>query len=307
MNNPFIVSPHASSQGRRSSILYGLRRWPILRHFLAHMQEEIKSEPALQASPPENDIPHISPYFFKGMELGELMFSIAAVYAHAGRHRLACRIPWAHSKVTKALRRELQNICIPATSGSVNEPIAYSELSRSLYSPIPDEIIEGALRGHFQSHLYFADKEKDIRRIFSSLAAKETIPGSVGVHINPGDDTFPYSKFRLATCYYLLRAAAYIPEDVHELTIFSERPAQAIALLVGIPEFARFSFKPEHLNTFEQLRRMSEMQTLITSTDALSWWAAWLGKAKQVIVPNYWYKVSDNTLPDIPGATWIRC
>ena len=303
MNHPFIVPPSASSKG----ILHGLSRWPILRCFRSRMPEEIKPKPALQATPPENDVPHISPYFLEGMELGELMFSIAAVYAHAKRHRLACRIPWAHSKTTRTLRRELQNICIPATIGSVNEPIAYSYLSRTQYVPIPDEINEGALKGHFHSHLYFADKEKEIRRLFSSLAAKEGIPGSVGIHINPGEGALPYSKFRLATCYYLLRAAAYIPEDAHELTIFSERPAQAIALLVGIPEFARFSFKPEHLNTFEQLRRMSEMQTLITSTDSLSWWAAWLGKARQVIVPNYWYKVSDNTLPDIPGTDWIRC
>lgn len=303
MNHPSIVSPSASSK----AILPALSRWPILRCFFSRMPEEIKAEPALLAPPPENDVPHISPYFLKGMELGDLMFSIAAVYAHAKRHRLACRIPWAHSKITRALRRELQNICIPATSGSANEPIAYSEPSRTQYSPIPDDITEGALKGHFLSHLYFADKENDIRRIFSSLVAKERIPGSVGIHIPPGDDTFQYSKFRLATCYYLLRAAAYIPEDAHELTIFSENPALAIALLTEIPEFSRFSFKPEHLNTFELLRRMTEMQCLITSTDSLSWWAAWLGKASQVIVPNYWCKVSDNTLPDIPGTAWIRC
>lgn len=241
------------------------------------------------------------------MELGDLMFSIAAVYAHAKRHRLACRIPWAHSKITGALRRELLNICIPATSGSTNEPIAYSEPSRTLYSPIPEDISEGALRGYFYSIQYFADKEKDIRRLFSSLVEKKTIPGSVGIHINPGDETFQYSKFRLATSYYLLRAAAHIPENVHELTIFSEKPSRAIALLIEIPEYSRFSFKPERLKPFEQLRRMSEMQYLITSIDSLSWWAAWLGKAKLVVVPNYWYKMSDNTLPDVPGSEWIRC
>ncbi|MBQ8517403.1 MAG: hypothetical protein IJ498_07485 [Akkermansia sp.] len=307
MNHSFIIPPSSAPKGKRSSIITGLSRWPILRHFVSPVTKEPVTETSAAASPPEADVPHISPYFLKGMELGDLMFAIAAVYAHAKRHRLACRIPWAHSRITRSLRRELHNICIPATSGQVNEPVAYSELSRMQYSPIPDDITEGSIKGYFHSPLYFADKETEIRRLYSSLVATEKIPGSVGIHINPGEDTFPYSKFRLATCYYLLRAAAYIPEDAHELTIFSEKPAQALALLTGIPEFSRFSFKPEHLNTFEQLRRMTAMQFLITSTDTLSWWAAWLGKPSQVIVPNYWFSLNGDSLPVIPGSDWMKC
>ena len=49
----------------------------------------------------------------------------------------------------------------------------------------------------------------------------------------------------------------------------------------------RFSFRVERLNSFAMLRRMSEMQHLITSVDSLSWWAAWLGKPAQVVVPNF--------------------
>ena len=261
---------------------------------------------ALAPHPPESDVPHVSPHFLKGMELGEQMFAIAAVYAHAKRHRLACRIPWAHSRTSKALRRALRNICIPGTSGDTNEPIVYREHPSSRYSPIPERVQEGALKGYFHSPLYFADKEKEIRRLFSSLVAERTEPGTVGVYVNVGEGPFQHSKFRLASCYYLMRAAAYIPHGTQELTVFSETPAQAVSLLVEIPEFSRFSFRVERLNSFAMLRRMSEMQHLITSVDSLSWWAAWLGKPSQVVVPNFWYILNGNSLPNIPGSSWVK-
>ncbi|MBQ8516650.1 MAG: hypothetical protein IJ498_03620 [Akkermansia sp.] len=306
MNNPFIVPPSSAPKGKRGSIIPGLSRWPILRHFVSPATKETVTETTAAASPPEDDVPHISPYFLKGMELGDLMFAIAAVYAHAKRHRLACRIPWAHSKTSKSLRRALRDICIPGTGDNLNEPIAYREPASAPYTPIPESINEGSLKGYFKSPLYFADREKEIRRLFGSLVADKKEPGSYGIFINAGEGSFLLSKFRLASCYYLMRAAAHIPQEIRELTIFSATPALAVSLLVDIPEFSRFSFRAEHLNAFSMLRRMSEMQHLITSIDSLSWWAAWLGKPSQVIVPNFWYIANGNSLPDIAGSAWMK-
>lgn len=253
----------------------------------------------------KSDEPHVSPHFIKGMKLGELMFAIAAVYAHAKRHDLACRIPWSYNQNTCSLRKLLNTIRIPGTTCGSNEPIAYRDPSMQ-YNPIPEDMTEGGLKGYFHSPRHFADMEDKIRKLFSPLIAEEKETGTVGIHINVGEGAFQHSKFRLATCYYLMRAAAYIPKEVRELTIFSETPAQAVAMLIDIPEFARFSFKPEHMNEIDSLRRMTEMERLITSNDAIAWWAAWLSMPTQVITSNFWYNVCGDKLSNMTNSSWIK-
>lgn len=326
MKTATITDSGSKPERKRSGILAGLSNLPIVNFLTSRSKKVTDSDGAEQESTLEelgtntdspnepnittsllmNDAPHISPNFTKGMKLGELMFAIAAVYAHAKRHNLECRIPWSYNQITRALRRELHAIRIPSTNCGANEPIVYREPAAMQYVPIPEDITEGALRGYFHSPLYFADMESKVRKLFSPLASEEKEPGSFGIHINVGEGSFQHSKFRLATCYYLLRAAAYIPKEVHELTIFSETPAQAVAMLIDIPEYERFSFKAEHQPPLGMLRRMTEMQHLITSNDSISWWAAWLGKPTQVITHNFWFNVNGDKLPDIPDSTWIK-
>ncbi len=326
MKTATITDGGSKPERKRGGILAGMGNLPIVNFFTSSAKKVTDSDGAVQESTLEqlgtntdssneinnttsllmNDAPHISPNFTKGMKLGELMFSIAAVYAHAKRHNLECRIPWSYNQITRALRRELHAIRIPSTICGANEPIVYREPSAMQYVPIPDDITEGALKGYFHSPLYFADMENKVRKLFSPLAAEEKEPGSFGIHINVGEGSFQHSKFRLATCYYLLRAAAYIPKEVHELTIFSETPAQAVAMLIDIPEYECFSFRAEHQPPLGMLRRMTEMQHLITSNDSISWWAAWLGKPTQVITHNFWFNVNGDKLPDIPDSTWIK-
>lgn len=258
------------------------------------------------APQPEEPAGYISPHFIKGMKAGELLFAIAAAYAYAGKRGIACRIPWEFNMNTRALCRLLSRVRLPGTKDGLNEPCVYREPESARFKPIPEDISAGGLRGYFHSPRYFAEMQGRVRQLFSPLAADKKEPGSFGIHINVGEGLYGHCKFRVAMCYYLIRAAEYIPPSVRVLTVFSESPSLAVSLLSDIPDYNRFAFKVEHDKALNLLRRMTEMENLILSNDALSWWAAWLGRPSTVITPHYWVELNGNKLPDIPDSAWMR-
>ena len=60
------------------------------------------------------------------------------------------------------------------------------------------------------------------------------------------------------------------------------------------------------MNEIDSLRRMTEMERLITSNEAIAWWAAWLSMPTQVITSNFWYNVCGDKLPDMTNSSWIK-
>ncbi len=325
MSTTPITAPGSNTEHKPSGIFAKLSKLPLVNYLTstAHQEGDIdtvqpevgkdEQHPNHNATDGKPDVanlimntqPYISPFFHKDMKLGELMFCIAAIYAHAKRHGIACRIPWSANPTAKALYGALNKVRIPYTIRKEINPIVYEEKSMG-YTPIPEDIRDGRIKGYFHSPLYFEDMEDKIRKLFSPLVAEEKEPGTVGIHINVGEGSFQHSKFRLATSYYLLRATAHIPESVREVIVFSDTPAKAVALLADIPEYARFAFRLDHSEGVDMLRRMTEMENIITSNDAISWWAAWLSKPAQVITHNFWFNVNGDKLPDIPESTWIK-
>ena len=304
-------------------ILAGLSNLPIVNFFTSSAKKVTDSDWTEQESTLESKIEnlslnfknstkgsnmhnalHISPYFIPGMKLGDILFPIAAVVAHSRRIKVECRIPWAYSEETRELHAALGMNALPSTLCGANEALAYEEESY-LYTPIPETVASGGLCGYFQSGNYFAGIEPVIRHLFAPLTAVDKTPGTVGIHITIGNDPYKYSKYRLRTALFLQKAAARLSKDIREVVVFSDKPCEAVAMLVEFPEFAQYSFRGDQSKPCEQLRRMTAMQELVISNSALSWWAAWLGKPCKVIAPRCWFMHKAEQPPVFDDSPWI--
>ncbi len=249
--------------------------------------------------------PHISPCFVPGMKLGNLMFAIAAAYAYSCREQIRCRVPWSFNQESRELYHALGDGALPRTLCGANEAVAYEEPGFA-YTPIPEGFICGGLRGYFQNIHYFADCEHHIRHLFRPLLAPAKTLGTVGIHIPIGKERGRLNKHRLYTAFFLHKAFAHLSSDVREVTIFSDNPGEAAAMLAELPEYCdRFVFRVDHSSRLEMLRQMSSMQMLVISSDSLSWWAAWLATPRKVVVPKYWFRQNEK-MPPLPAASeWI--
>lgn len=250
------------------------------------------------------DKPHISPCFLPGTRLGNIMFTLAAACAHALRVGVGCHVPWNYNDSSLMLRSRLGAWVLPSTPCGVNEPPAWREPSFS-YHPIPLDIREGGLRGYFQSARYFEDQEPFIRSLFAPFIAKKE-PGTLGVHIRLGDYRQLRGKHRVLDRDFLQRAFAHISSEVNRLILFSDEPEEALAMLAGLPEFSRFSMEADRHSLCEALRRMTAMEELIISCSSFSWWGAWLGDTRRVIVPRNWFTGVIKDYRDIYLPHWIK-
>ena len=318
-----ITDSGSKPERKRSGILAGLSNLPIVNFFTSSAKKVTDSDWTEQESTLESKIEnpslnfknstkgsnmhnalHISPYFIPGMKLGDILFPIAAVVAHSRRIKVECRIPWAYSEETRELHAALGMNALPSTLCGANEALAYEEESY-LYTPIPETVASGGLCGYFQSGNYFAGIEPVIRHLFAPLTAVDKTPGTVGIHITIGNDPYKYSKYRLSTALFLQKAAARLSKDIREVVVFSDKPCEAMAMLVEFPEFAQYSFRVDQSKPCEQLHHMTAMQELIISNSALSWWAAWLGKPRKVISPRCWFMHKAEQPPVFEDSPWI--
>ena len=323
MKTATITDSGSKPERKCSGILAGLSNLPIVNIFTSRSKKVTDSDGAEQestlAGKMENlslnfknsakgtnmhNALHISPYFIPGMQLDDILFTIAAVVAHSRRINVDCRIPWAYSEETRELHAALGMNALPSTLCGANEALAYEEES-FLYTPIPETVTSGGLCGYFQSGNYFAEIEPIIRHLFAPLTAVDKTPGTVGIHITIGNDPYKYSKYRLSTALFLQKAAARLSKDIREVVVFSDKPCEAMAMLVEMPEFSKYSFRVDQSKPCEQLRRMTAMQELVISNSALSWWAAWLGKPHRVIAPRYWFMHKAEQPPVFDDSPWI--
>lgn len=323
MKTATITDSGSKPERKRSGILAGLSNLSIVNFFTSRSKKVTDSDGAEQESTFEGKIEnlslnfknsakgtnmysalHISPYFIPGMKLGDLLFTIAAVVAHSRRVKVDCRIPWAYSTETRQLRSALGMNALPSTLCGANEALAYEE-SSFLYTPIPETVTSGGLCGYFQSGNYFVGIEPIIRHLFAPLTAVDKIPGTVGIHITIGNDPYKYSKYRLSTALFLQKAAARLSKDIREVVVFSDKPSEAMAMLVEMPEFSNYSFRADTHKGCEQLHHMTAMQELVISNSALSWWAAWLGKPRKVIAPRCWFMHKAEQPPVFEDSPWI--
>ena len=156
--------------------------------------------------------PHVSPHFIAGMRLGNIMFAVATVYAHALRNDVPCRVPWAYNDATLALHDYLKHepALLPSTPFGANESMRYRE-PRFSFCKIPSDVLEGGICGYFQSSRYFADQKEAIRELFKPFIAEKQ-PGTLGIHFRLGDYKNLQYLHRVSDTEFLQKAAEQPPE-----------------------------------------------------------------------------------------------
>lgn len=246
---------------------------------------------------------YVSPCFLPGMRLGNIMFTLAAACAHSRNVGVECRVPWTYNDASLMLRARLGGWVLPSTPCGTNEPPSWQEPSFS-YCPIPARIRTGGLRGYFQSARYLEGQEAFIRALFAPLTAEKE-PGSVGIHIRLGDYRRLRDKHRVLDPDFLRRAADHLSPGKNRLVLFSDEPDEAAEMLARGSAFGRFALEIDRGSPCESLRRMTAMEELVMSCSSFSWWGAWLGNTRKVIVPHDWFVGGVEDYRDIYLPHWV--
>jgi hypothetical protein len=157
------------------------------------------------------------------------------------------------------------------------------------------------LRGYFQSPLYFAGWESEIRRWYQPPsdtasrvnAALSTLPENptdmLAVHVRLGDYLTVSSSYgssetgvTLPRAFYE-RALSRFPKKV-PIALFSDEPDLATAVLSRRPAWV--SRGSDHA---VDLFSMASFKRMVISNSSFSWWAAWLNlqPEKEVVAPEF--------------------
>ncbi len=247
---------------------------------------------------------HVSPCLIPGMRLGNVMFAVAAAYAHAQRTGVSCRVPWNFNESTRMLHDFLGASAPPPTPEGQNEQAAYHEPHFS-YHPIPAGITQGGLRGYFQSARYLEDEVEGIRALFAPFIAPRQ-EGTAGIHIRLGDYKALTHKYRVLDKDFINKAFEHISPEIRRLVLFSDEPSEALSLLSDVLAKRPLSVEIDSHSPCEAIRRMTSMQELILSCSSFSWWGAYLGQQQKALIPGNWFTGQIEDFQDIYLPHWIK-
>lgn len=265
-------------------------------HALRNREEKNASQPSWGL--------HVSPCLIPGMRLGNVMFAVAAAYAHAQRTGVSCRVPWNFNESARMLHDFLGASAPPPTPEGQNEQAAYHEPHFS-YHPIPAGITQGGLRGYFQSARYLEDGAEGIRALFAPFIAPRQ-EGTVGIHIRLGDYKALTHKYRVLDKDFINKAFEHISPEIRRLVLFSDEPSEALSLLSDVLAKRPLSVEIDSHSPCEAIRRMTSMQELILSCSSFSWWGAYLGQQQKVLIPGNWFTGQIEDFQDIYLPHWIQ-
>ncbi len=246
----------------------------------------------------------VAPFFTDCTRTGNHLFQIAAIYAHALRHGLECRIPWKRREETVRLRAWLGDSCACCPEGGYEFPVVYKEPCFS-YRAIPGMIRKGAIEGYFQSEKYFEEYGNEIRSLFGNLIAP-TREGTAGVHLRMGDYLHLTSLYHTPDVPFLNEALARLSGNISKLVIFSDSPKRARKLMDNVPEARRFEIVMDEHETLGALRELTSMQELVLSCSSFSWWGAYLGDQDKVFIQKEWFVGKIKDYQDVYREKWIK-
>jgi hypothetical protein len=137
------------------------------------------------------------------------------------------------------------------------------------------------LDGYMQSEKYFKHCKELIRFYFGQQDSVERYPdNAVCVHIRLGD--YKGSTIHpVCTREYYTKAMSLMPKD-SVYYLFSDEPDLAEKILPGMNVV-------KGNNEVTDLMLMSKFKRHIMSNSSYDWWAVWLSRSCQVIVPRRWF------------------
>ena len=245
---------------------------------------------------------YIVPAFIGNSRFGNWLFLISACYAHCLRNGYEMRLPNEKELINKILPDEFGT---PQEMDIKGKPI-YTELTYN-YTPIPSDFV-GIVQGFFQSSKHFKSHEKEIKELFSKLVSENKKEGVAGIHIRMGDYLNLNWRYKSPDKDFIEKALAQLSPNIKRLMVFSDEPNKAMELIRSCNGSEKYgiingSAESDEIN---DIREMTACEELIISCSSFSWWAAYLGEHKKVIVDKKWYNDNELIEEDIYEDTWIR-
>ena len=229
------------------------------------------------------------------------MFLVAACYAHCLRNNYELKI----GNVKDLLKRSLTKSFPVPTEEECKSTIFVEPTYH--YTPIP-KYVTGLIQGFYQSSKHFADYSKEVKELFGNLKSEEKWEGAAGIHVRMGDYLQHDWRYKSPKKDFIEKALAQLSPHIDRLVIFSDEPNKAIELIRSCNGSEKYgiingSAESDEIN---DIREMTACEELIMSCSSFSWWAAYLGEHKKVIVDKKWY--NDNGLidKDIYEDNWIK-
>ena len=178
-----------------------------------------------------------------------------------------------------------------------------------LFNNFPDNT---DLIGYFQSEKYFLNIQEEIRNDFLFkdsilMDAKEKIhyidEEYASLHIRRTDYTISSHVHNNLDLEYYEKAISLIPENI-KIIIFSDNIDWCKNQKIFNNN--RFVFSDNYV--YLDLYLMSRARYSIIANSSFSWWGAWLGKEKEIIIaPERWYNNNLNeSTKDLIPEKWIR-
>jgi hypothetical protein len=180
--------------------------------------------------------------------------------------------------------------------------IRESENDHSFASRLLSSPADCLIFGYFQSPLYFAALESQLRVELATgdlglesghegFAEKLRSPDSVAVHIRRSDYINNRNLVQLDTGYYrraMERMRCMVPSA--RFFIFSDDPAWCRKAFSGDGGVEIFS-QSNPFHPLLDLHLMNLAAHHIIANSSYSWWAAWLGKkpGQRVLMPSHWF------------------
>lgn len=247
---------------------------------------------------------YVIPAFIGNTRFCNWLFLIAACYAHCLRNGYEMRLPNDKDLINKILPNEFG---VPQLIDIKNKPV-YTEPTYH-YTPIPSDTV-GFVQGFFQSSKHFKPYEKEIKQLFHRLVSDKKMKGVAGIHVRLGDYLNLSHHWKTPSKDFIEKALAQLSPHIKRLVVFSDEIDKAIELVKSCKGSERFTITPSNdmceTDEIYDIYFMTSCEELIMSCSSFSWWAAYLGEHKKVIVDKKWY--NDNSLieEDIYEKSWIR-
>jgi hypothetical protein len=150
--------------------------------------------------------------------------------------------------------------------------------------------------GYFQSKKYFHGYEEEVKSLFefpNSLSKKvlnkfkKIKKKKVGIHFRLGDYREKVTEgvfHNIDYSLYLQEATKYFGNE-YEFIIFSD-DLNSLKREVNLQDFINL----ENDNEIEDLYSLSQCDSVIISNSSFSWWGAFLGKKKEMVIsPDKWF------------------
>lgn len=245
-----------------------------------------------------------------GGRLGNVMFTLAAAYAHSLKVGSELRVPWnfnAHSALLGQYLNYPFRLTYHGLERGYSPTTAVYEEPNFHYTPIPECVNSGHLKGYFQSYKYFDGFEDEVRNLYFPFVFPGS-PRTFGVHVRLTDYR-RYQRYVSASPEFI--AAAFKDAggwlNVDKVLVFSDEPESAIRIVQqAIPDAMENRICSSRGDIIRDLSTMTTCDYLAISSSTFGWWGAWLSRAKKIYVPKNWFGTDEFNTEDVCPPDWIR-